>query len=617
MKKVYLFGFSVLVSGFASAQLNSETNAGYQLKTNFEGTPTHGAVNMEERAGGDIIWSSDFSTPSDWITGGGGGDQTINGWSIGTTVNGWYFTSGNMGTTGEFARLRNGDADGTPGQVAGPFTFTFNGSIDLTGVPAPTLQFEQYGARFITTQEVQVSIDGGTTWVTAITNADFDPLVDGGGEEFPKPQTRSANISTLIAGGENDVMVRLFWDGAQNGPSFNLIDYGWFVDNVRVIEGYAYDIQNEEVFMRSGVGGTVSSNGLDYYMVPTSQITPITFSALVSNQGANAHAGAKLNVEVTKGSVVFTGTSSGVNLLPNAEDSFALSTDFTPTTTGTYEIMYWVDGDNAENTTNNDTMMDEFQVTDFTYARDNGVTNGTIAAVTSNPEGELMIGNVFEIFADDEIGSIQISISDEPLNGGQLIYAQIYKSNGTEYIYEAGTEDYVLQTGDLGDWVTLYLDDAFPVTDGDDLLVVAGHYGGTDPVEFNTAQNVEEGSVQGFVDGTGFFLQDPQAVMIRLDMRDFTGVEEVASTTFAVGQNVPNPFNNTSVITYSLNEEANVTVTFTDVTGKVVKTITPGAQAAGTYTLNIDGADMAEGVYFYTFTIGDNKVTKQMVVSKK
>jgi len=53
-----------------------------------------------------------------------------------------------------------------------------------------------------------------------------------------------------------------------------------------------------------------------------------------------------------------------------------------------------------------------------------------------------------------------------------------------------------------------------------------------------------------------------------------------------------------------------------DVTGKVVKTINNGTQQAGVYTVAVDANDFAEGVYFYTFTIGTEKVTKQMVITK-
>jgi flagellar hook assembly protein FlgD len=65
-----------------------------------------------------------------------------------------------------------------------------------------------------------------------------------------------------------------------------------------------------------------------------------------------------------------------------------------------------------------------------------------------------------------------------------------------------------------------------------------------------------------------------------------------------------------------LNEASNVSVEFVDVSGKVVRTINNGTQTAGTYTLDVNGNDFAEGVYFYTFTVGAEKITKRMIITK-
>ena len=53
-----------------------------------------------------------------------------------------------------------------------------------------------------------------------------------------------------------------------------------------------------------------------------------------------------------------------------------------------------------------------------------------------------------------------------------------------------------------------------------------------------------------------------------------------------------------------------------EISGKVVKTINNGQQQAGAHTLYIDGNDFAEGVYYYTFTVGAEKITKRMVIAK-
>jgi len=622
MKKFYLFGFSVLASGMLSAQVSNlpaeSSNQVQQLKTNFDGTITSKNLICETRAGGDIIWSHDFTVAADWTAAGPvGATPPEHGWSIGTTTNSWAGgMASNMNTTGNFARFRNGTT--TTAIQDGPFTLTYNTSIDLTGIPAPSLQFEQYGARFITVQAVQVSTDNGANWITVGTNDDITPLTSGGGDFYPRPMTRSYNISEEIVGDPSNVMVRLYWNGAQNGPSVNYIDYGWYIDNIRIVEGFDYDVQEEATYHRSGVG-TIYTFGLEYYMIPTSQITPINFSGNCSNQGALTHTGAKLNVDVSKGASVFSGTSAGVGLVANAFDTMAVTATFTPASgLGVYDITYWFDGTNAEEVTTNDTIYDAIEVTSYMYARDNGVNGGLISSISSSPEGVLQIGNVFEIFADGVIGGAEVVISDKPENEGQLMYVQIYKYDAGvgDYVYYEGTADYTILPGDIDNAIHFVFPNPVDVVVGDDVLLVAGHYGGTDPVEFRTAQSTDEQTVLGFIDGSAFYLSTPEAVMIRADMRDFTAIEELENNSFTVGQNVPNPFENTSVITYTIAEASNVSVQFVDVTGKVVKTITPGTQEAGTYTITVDGADLAEGIYFYTFTIGDQKVTKQMVVTK-
>jgi hypothetical protein len=48
----------------------------------------------------------------------------------------------------------------------------------------------------------------------------------------------------------------------------------------------------------------------------------------------------------------------------------------------------------------------------------------------------------------------------------------------------------------------------------------------------------------------------------------------------------------------------------------LARSINNGTQAAGNYSVQIDANDFAEGIYFYTFTVGTEKVTKRMMVTK-
>ena len=166
MKKVYLLVSGVLLTaGAVNAQMNKEV-----IKYDF--TEEAGVTNVRpamhsERAADDIIWEDNFDDPGLWIAEGPSADYDINGWSIGTATNSWWGgMEADMLTAGNFARFANGDAgDDDPAVIAdGPFTLTYSETFDLSAVPAAHLEFEQYGARFITLQAIEVSTDGGATW---------------------------------------------------------------------------------------------------------------------------------------------------------------------------------------------------------------------------------------------------------------------------------------------------------------------------------------------------------------------------------------------------------------------------------------------------------------------
>ena len=620
MRKVYLLSLSVFAAGALNAQTTStDAQIKHELNTNPEALESRPQMLGTDRGPDDIIWSDDFETATNWTAAGPSGDYTLNGWSIGSTVNGWAFgTTGNMGTTGDFARFT---CENPTTITSGGFTLEYTGIIpDLTSVPAPHLEFEQYGARFITLQAVQVSTDGGTNWIEAGNNNDIEPLTQGGGSAYGQPETRRFNITSAIAGDPSNVKIRLFWDGAQNGPDFNYIDYGWFVDDIRIVEGHAQDSDIQEAYFRSGVNVSYEF-GLEYYQVPTTQLTAIDFAAKTINQGGSTFTGVYLEATVDNGGNVFTGTSAAADIAASATDSVGCTTQFTPANgVGTYDMSWTFLGVEADTYTANDEISDAMEVTDYTYARDNGVQTGSIGNVTSNTGSPMLIGNAMDIFADGQIGALDIKITDDADNTGQLIYGQVvkYDSGSDQWVYADQTADYEIQSSDLDGFVKVVFSNPVPVFTGELIMILAGHYGGGTEVRFGYAQATDEQTVLGYTAGAAdpFSLTDPGAMMVRADMRDFTGITPDEVANFSIGQNVPNPFESASIINYTLEEASDVSVEFVDAAGKVVKQVNQGAQAAGSYTIELNANDFAEGVYFYTFTVGEKQITKRMVVTK-
>ncbi len=103
------------------------------------------------------------------------------------------------------------------------------------------------------------------------------------------------------------------------------------------------------------------------------------------------------------------------------------------------------------------------------------------------------------------------------------------------------------------------------------------------------------------------------------DDNDETG--NILPETFSVNQNFPNPFNPTTVISYSLPSKAEVTIAIYNVLGQQVKVFDQGQQSAGEHSVTWDATDndgqaVASGMYFYKLTAGEFSASRKMVLLK-
>ncbi len=100
---------------------------------------------------------------------------------------------------------------------------------------------------------------------------------------------------------------------------------------------------------------------------------------------------------------------------------------------------------------------------------------------------------------------------------------------------------------------------------------------------------------------------------------DFTiqgiGEKTPAISIESVSQNYPNPFKAETFVTVGLNSASNLTLEIYSLTGQLVLSKDYGQMISGTHTLSIRSSEMNPGVYFYTVTAGENKVTRKMVVN--
>lgn len=101
-------------------------------------------------------------------------------------------------------------------------------------------------------------------------------------------------------------------------------------------------------------------------------------------------------------------------------------------------------------------------------------------------------------------------------------------------------------------------------------------------------------------DGSGIVSNDNQSEM---------------PNSYELSQNFPNPFNPSTIIRYSLPEQAFVALTVYDISGREVKTLVNEVKSAGTYEVSFNSSGLSSGMYFYRINAGSfSKVMKMVLV---
>jgi hypothetical protein len=90
--------------------------------------------------------------------------------------------------------------------------------------------------------------------------------------------------------------------------------------------------------------------------------------------------------------------------------------------------------------------------------------------------------------------------------------------------------------------------------------------------------------------------------------------EKQEKPTLSVGQNMPNPVNGLTKVNVYLQNKGDLSLKVTNLTGQTLMNMEKSNVPPGVSQFVIDASQLASGVYFYTVTQGDQKITKKMVV---
>ena len=606
MKKIYLLA-GVLVAGFAVNAQKMVQPATMKMDRN-EIRPVAKKATNQVKAEGDEWWSDGFDTPSDWVhsagTGHTGGDwAVINALPSNITAQqaayGWPATF--SGSSGNFAFI---DSDAAGGSAAQDAYFTYQQDIDLSGAGnAPMyLVFAEYYRHFYDQNFVEVSNDGGATWTIFQVNPPSEVPVN---TNCVPGEVETVNITPAMTGGAwaSNVRIRFHYVGQW--------DWFWGIDDVRIVEAWDNDMKLNSWYMTTPVA---TSFGYDYYHVSASQTAfpGVTFGAIATNNGGADQASVQLSATGTGG---YNQTGPAVSINATVTDSLEITVPYAPTGLGpkTVNLTTVIAGTDSDLT--NNTASFEMFLTEYEYGRDNNISSGSIGQVSSQDGQPLKIGNVMEIFSPMAVSAIKLRLATQPSGAvGNEYFCELWRYNGIDaYEYLAET-NVATVAGTTAAWVTLPLvGGVVNLNPGDDILVVAGHFGGATPVRFGLAQNTFEQSVLGFLaNGDGFYLSSPSAVMIRLSDAPLS-VDELSND---FGMSVyPNPANANTTLSFELNNEAQASVNVTDLAGKVVFSQTLGT-VNGSQNVTLNTESLTNGVYMVNLSVNGTVSTQKLVVRK-
>jgi hypothetical protein len=132
-----------------------------------------------------------------------------------------------------------------------------------------------------------------------------------------------------------------------------------------------------------------------------------------------------------------------------------------------------------------------------------------------------------------------------------------------------------------------------------------GNY--TIPMSYQIGNPEDPGIEVQFYYITDFVVSDNEII--------FPGFDELYSkSSFEVSQNFPNPANGTTTVTVSLEEATTLSFELFNLMGQKVFEVPAQHYSSGVQTFTFDASSLSNGVYFYTVTSGETKVTKKMIV---
>ncbi len=615
MKKIYLSIIAIVLLHSVKAQI-TDNNLNQSFKIGeFDFTSQKSSTyNKHEKALGQEIWSDDFSDPSTWDIDNSGQTAADKGWNINATADGWVFKSpSSYGVTDNFAELLNGDPNTSTQALNVTYNLTTKNPIDIALKSASkgknvSLTFSQYGARFNDAQNVSISMDGGTTWVLVGGNSDVPITTTTSNNLFKN--TKTINLAPFLTGSFNSVKIKFSWTTAYPSSASNAnvwIAYGWIIDDVKIVTNADNDlIQNKVLF--GSIGAYADKQGdMGYYKIPTTQISPIDFGGVITNDGSSEQSDIVFNANATG----YAGVSAPASIAPGVKDTVWVANKYVHDgTIGSKTFNFNTSSSAIDDApSNNATSPITINFTDHTYARDNGIKDG----IYDNSGKAYELANVYDVFADQTLYSIDAFI-DVTTAINTSIYGIIYQiTQAGEYVELDRSDEIVVTSSMRGKIINLELSNPQLLNANQPYVIGVGSAGGNGvDLVVGTAGKANKYTSWIKDDGKWFYISTTP--MIRMNFQNATGLTELQSVS---SLNIyPNPANTSANVSFELNNETDVNIAVLDLTGKTIYSNKLGNMNSGSHNVTINTDTLSNGIYVVNFEANGTTTSQKLVVKK-
>jgi len=123
-----------------------------------------------------------------------------------------------------------------------------------------------------------------------------------------------------------------------------------------------------------------------------------------------------------------------------------------------------------------------------------------------------------------------------------------------------------------------------------------------------------------YVKATAGSFVSPASNIVSSNVLFYKRTNELLPEKYSLEQNYPNPFNPSTSISYSIPENAFVTLKIYDVLGNEVEVLINEQKESGNYQIDFNASSVSRrissGIYYYTLTAGNFTSTKKMILIK-